>query len=124
MNADTIIQYFGIDEHSKEVEKSTKKLAPKLNTALKSNVPPEKTRNLDNKTMKSLNIANKINPNVSLKFSSKDKTKRFSSSKHLQSPKRKTNKATPKMENFAEKGHPLPESPDSKSEMTSNINEK
>ena len=141
MKADTIIQYFGTGENSKEVEKRTKQLAPKLNTALKSKVPPEKTRNIDNKTMKSLNTASKIRPNVSLKFSSKDKknellvsdqTKQearrnvslFSSSKQLQYPKRKTNKAALKMKNFAEKAHPLPESPDSKAEMTSMINEK
>ena len=140
LKADTIIQYFGTGENSKEVGKSTNQFASKLNTALKSNVLPEKTRNLDNKTMKSLNTASKIRPNVGLKLSSKEKpnellesdqTKQkvssnvslFSTSKHLQSPKRKMNKVIPKMGNFTEKGH-LPKSLDSKAELISKINGK
>ena len=136
MKADTIIQYFNSGEDSKEVEKGTKQSASKLNSALKSNDSPEKTRNLDNKAMKSLYTASKIRPNVSLKFSSKDKTNELlesdqtkqearrnvslsSSSKHSPSPKRKTNKAIPK----TEKGH-IPESPEGKSETTSKFNEK
>lgn len=144
MKAGTIIQYFGNDENSEEVKKSKNQFASKLSTAVKSNVLQEKTRNL-NKTMKSLNTASKIRPNVRLKLSSKDKTNEFLESiqtkqkgkrnvtlfpsiKTLQSQeksqsKRKMNKAILKMENFTIKGH-LRESLDSKAEMTSRNNEK
>lgn len=135
LKADTIIQYFGTGENSKEVEKSTNQFSSRLNTALEGNVLPEKTRNLHNKTMKYLNIASKIRPTLNLKLSSSyktnellesDQTKQeatrksslFSSSKNLQSPKRKMNKAIPKMESFTVKGH-IPESLASKTELTS-----
>ena len=138
MKAGTIIQYFGNDENSEEVKKIKTQFASKLSTTVKSNVLQEHTRNLD-KTMKSLNTASKIRPNVGLKLSSKDKTNEFLESKQtqqkgkrnvtlfpsiktLQSPKRKMNKAILKMENFTIKGH-LRESLDSKAEMTSRNNE-
>lgn len=144
VKADTIIQYFGNGENSKEVEESANKFTSKPNTALK--VLQEKTRNHDNKTKKSLNTGGKIRPNVGLKFSSKDKTNKllgsdqtqqkanrnvslFPSSKDLQSPKRKMGKAIPKMENFRVKDH-LPGSSNltktlgSKAELNSKNKEK
>ena len=135
MKADTIIQYFDTGENSKDVEKSTNQFSSRLNTALKSNVLPEKTRNLD-KTMKYLNTASKIRPTLGLKLYSRDKTNEllesdqnkqeatrqgslFSSSKNLQSSKGKMNKAIPKMaESFTDKGH-LPEYLASKAELAS-----
>ena len=135
LKADTIIQYFDTGENSKDVEKSTNQFSSRLNTALKSNVLPEKTRNLDNKTMKYLNTASKIRPTLGLKLYSRDKTNEllesdqnkqeatrqgslFSSSKNVQSSKRKMNKAIPKMESSTYKGH-LPESLASKAELAS-----
>lgn len=135
LKADTVIQYFGNAEKSKEAEKSTNKATLETDLDLKSSGLQEKARKHDNKTMRYLNKASNVTakttesskseilPNVNLKLSQQDKTNElleseqtekkantnessFSSSKDLQFSKRKKGAATTeKMKNSRIKDH-------------------